>query len=170
MLVGIVIIAEYAAILAGRIDPLVFYLTSIVLLFVFRSYYVIVLGAALGLMLDLFHALPGMYFVIYPLMLTVSYEVLRRIITHRTFVSYLVMYVSSSLCYISIETLIYWTANMTVGSPFTIDLVSLVMRKLVVVLFWLLPCLALYALLRKLSEIRYGYGIESSPPTLRQNI
>lgn len=170
LLITIVIIAEYAAILAGRIDPLVFYLTAFVLLFVFRSHYIILLGATMGLLLDLFQPLPGIYFITYPLMLTLSNEALRRVLTHRSAASYLVMYLVSSFVYIGTEITFMWAAQMATRSPLSIDILSIVEHQISVIVIWMVPGLALYAVLRKCTEIRYGYGIESGAPTVRHRV
>lgn len=166
----LLIIAEYAAIIAGRIDPLVLFLTAFVLLFIFRSNAIVILGAGLGLLLDLFHPLPGIYFVIYPLILAASNVILGRIITHRSIISYFVMYIASLIVYCMIETSVFWVAGFSAGSPLVIDPATLILHKVAIGSIWLIPSLLLYAMLRKMTEIRYGYGIESREPMITNRV
>jgi len=161
--IAFLIIVEYTSILVGLIDPLVFYLTPFVLLFIFRSYAIVVLGAGLGLLLDAFQPLPGIYLITYPLVLSLSLVMLRRILTHRSVLSFIVMYVLSSSLFLLLEVSLFWIANFILRSPLSIDPVSLMLHGGKQVVFWLAPSIVLYAVLRRGTEIRYGYSIESSP-------
>lgn len=161
--IAFLLIAEYTTILVGLIDPLVFYVTSFVLLFIFRSYAILILGTGLGLLLDAFQPLPGIYLITYPIILYLSLIALRRILTHRSVLSFIVMYILSASFFLLLEVSLFWIANFILQSPLSIDPVYLMVHGGKQIVLWLLPSIMLYLVLRRGTEIRYGYSIESSP-------